>query len=126
MKGKIKSLKWIISAAALTVPGLAMAQLSVGIPTTANTGISNQNILQTLSNVLKWMLAAVGILGVLAFVVAGIMYLTAAGDEDRIKTAKNAMTYAVVGLVVALVGLIIVTTASQIFGSNPTGPTTGQ
>ena len=127
MKEKIKSLVWVISAAALIVPGLAMAQLSVGIPSTQATGISNQNIIQTLGNVLKWMLAAVGVLGVIAFVIAGIMYLTAAGDEDRIKLAKNAMTYAVMGIVVALIGLIVVTTASQIFGANPTGPTsTGQ
>lgn len=127
MKEKIKSLVWTFSATALTVPGLAMAQLSAGIPTTQQTGISNQNILQTLGVVLKWMLAAVGVLGVIAFVIAGLIYLTAMGDDKRIDMAKNAMTYAVVGIVVALIGLIVVTTASQIFGANSQGPTsTGQ
>lgn len=120
MKEKIKYAARAVSLAALTFPAIAAAQFST--PTSA-TGLSGDNALVTLARVLNWLLAAVGVLGVIAFVIAGIMYLTAAGDEDRIKQAKGAMTYAVVGIVVALIGLIIVTTAGSIFGSGATNPT---
>ena len=57
---------------------------------------------------MKWLLAILGFIAIIGFVIAGILYLTAAGDEKRIGTAKNAMTYSIVGVIVALVGYVIV------------------
>jgi hypothetical protein len=71
-----------------------------------------------------WLLAIIGTLSVIAFVVSGIQYLTAAGDEKNIETAKKNLTYSVIGVVVALSGLIIVTTISMILGG--TAPTAVQ
>ena len=35
------------------------------------------------------------------------MYITSAGNTDRIKTAKNAILYSVIGLVVVITAFII-------------------
>jgi len=42
------------------------------------------------------------VLAVLAFIFAGFMYVTAAGDETKIKTAHNALLYAAIGTAVLL------------------------
>ena len=69
---------------------------------------------------MNWMLGIVGILGVIGFAIAGILYLTAAGDEDRIATAKKAMTWSIVGVVVALLGLVILKAAESMLGGSST------
>lgn len=114
MKNKIRSLASIISAAVLTAPVLAMAQFDVTSPGT--TGLANTSIIAILQTGMRWLLFLVGILAVIAFVIAGILYLTAAGDEDRVKTAKNTMVYAIIGVIVALLGLVILTAINTWIG----------
>lgn len=59
-------------------------------------------------NFLDVLLSFVGILAVIMLVVGGIMYIVSAGDETRSETAKKIVTYAVIGLGVAITSLIIV------------------
>lgn len=111
---------WFLALSANS--GLAEASAgSVQLP--PNTGLPEnaQGIAGVLSNVLMFLLATVGILAVIAFVVSGIQYLVSAGDERNIETAKRNLTYSVVGVVVALAGLIIVTTIDMILRGG-TGP----
>lgn len=67
-------------------------------------------------NVLNFLLSIVGILGIIMLVIGGIMYLTAAGDEDRIETGKKIVTYSIIGIVVALASLVIVSQIAAFFG----------
>lgn len=61
-----------------------------------------------IENLMSWILAIFGILGVIGFAISGILYLTAAGDDDQIKKAKKAMNYSLIGLVVGLSGLVVI------------------
>ena len=58
--------------------------------------------------IMYWLLTLVGILGVVAFIIAGILYLTSAGDDEQIGKAKKAMVYSIVGIIVALVGVVAI------------------
>ncbi len=91
----------------LAVPALVGAQFKVptdtGLPESAN----GQGITGIITNIMKWLLTLVGILAIIAFVIAGILYLTAAGNEDQIDRAKKTMTAAIIGVIVALIGLIV-------------------
>lgn len=58
--------------------------------------------------VLNLLLSIVGIIAMISLVIGGGMYLTAYGDEKRIDTAKKIITYAIIGIVVALAALVIV------------------
>ena len=89
--------------------GLQMPQ-NTGLPQNSN------GVVGVLSNVLMWLLAIVGTLSVIAFVVAGIQYLVSAGNEKDMETAKRSLTYAIIGVVVALAGLIILTTITSVLG----------
>lgn len=71
-----------------------------------------------LVTVMNWLLGIIGVLAVLAFVISGIQYLAAAGDEDMAETAKRNMTYAIIGLAVALAGLIVVNAVAGLLGAS--------
>lgn len=49
-----------------------------------------------------------GIVAVAVIVVAGFQYVTSAGNSEKVKKAKNAILFAVIGLVVVLMAFAIV------------------
>jgi hypothetical protein len=102
MKNKIKSALYSIFSLALVAPVFVSAQLT----TPSGTGLPQSSLFAIISNIMYWLLAIVGIVGVIGFAIAGLLYLTAAGDEGRIGTAKNAMMYSIIGVIVALAGLV--------------------
>jgi hypothetical protein len=112
MKNKLKSAISAAAVAALTAPALAFAQFA---PPTG-TQLPSGTITGIITQIMNWLLGLVGILGVIGFAIAGILYLTAAGDEDRIGYAKRAMTWSIVGVIVALLGLVIVRAAASMLG----------
>lgn len=61
-----------------------------------------------LVNVLVWILGIFGMLAILAFVVSGIQYFAAAGDEKMMETAKKNLVYSIIGVIVALSGFVII------------------
>lgn len=71
-------------------------------------GLPGSSIYLIIHNALFWILSIFGMLAVIGFVIAGIMYILASGSEDAMKKAKNAMTYSIIGVVVALSGLVII------------------
>lgn len=50
----------------------------------------------------------VGVAAVIVIVIAGIQYMTSTGDATKVNNAKNAIIYAVVGLVIVIVARTIV------------------
>jgi hypothetical protein len=113
MKNKIKLIVASLFSAALLTPALALAQFTAP----SGTGLPASTLYSIISNIMFWLLAIVGIVGVIGFAIAGILYLTAAGDEGRIGTAKNAMIYSIIGVVVALAGLVALQFANGLLGS---------
>lgn len=69
--------------------------------------------LQTVMNILMFLLGAIA---VIMIVVAGIRYTTSNGDASTIKSAKDTILYAVVGIVVALIAYAIVSFVITQFG----------
>jgi TRAP-type C4-dicarboxylate transport system permease small subunit len=45
---------------------------------------------------------------VVILIAAGYSYITAAGDEQKIKKATDTLTYAIVGLVICFISVILV------------------
>lgn len=107
MKNKIKSFMSAATVMAMAFPGMVHAQFQEP----GSTNLPSGSIFGIIENIMNWILGLVGIIGVIGFAIAGILYLTAAGDDDRIKTAKSAMMYAIIGIIVALVGLVAIRAA---------------
>jgi len=109
-----------VSAVECPTGTLEQGSTGVCVPTPAQTGLSNAQITAIMLNIANWLLGFVAALAVLMIVIAGVMYITAAGDEERSKTAQKILTWAIVGLVVAILALVIVKVVSLIFGAGPT------
>ncbi len=57
---------------------------------------------------MNWLLIILGSLAIIAFIISGIQYLIAAWDEEMMETGKRNMKYSIMGVIVALSGLVIV------------------
>lgn len=64
---------------------------------------------ELVTNVVTTLSFIAGVACVIAIIVGGIMYITSAGDEKRVQTAKNTLLYAVIGIVIALSAYAIAT-----------------
>jgi hypothetical protein len=65
-------------------------------------------IATVLFNALQFLLSVFGFIAIMALVVSGLLYLTSGGNEERVKTAKKAAAYAIVGIIVALGAMIVI------------------
>ncbi|MDR3583389.1 MAG: pilin [Candidatus Pacebacteria bacterium] len=71
-------------------------------------GLPSGSISGIIKNIPMWLLGIFGFVGVIGFVISGLMYLTAAGDTGQAETAKNAMVYSIIGIIVGLSGLVVI------------------
>ena len=76
-------------------------------------GLPSGSISNIVTVILYWLLGIFGAIAVIGFVISGIMYIISSGDEDVMKSAKRAMIYSIVGVLVALSGLVIINTISN-------------
>lgn len=67
----------------------------------ARTGATDLN--QVIKSVTNLLLFLVGAVSVIMLVLGGFKYVTSNGNADQIKSAKNTIMYAVIGLVVAII-----------------------
>ncbi len=70
------------------------------------------DLVQTIFTVIKGLLKVVFALAVLVFVIAGLFFLTSSGG-DRADTARDMITYAIIGMVVSVLGYAIVVFLSK-------------
>ena len=75
------------------------------------TGLPGGRIIDIVANVLDWLLIIIGIVSIIGFIIAGILYLTSAGDETQAGKAKKAMLYSIIGVIVGLSGLVMLNAA---------------
>jgi hypothetical protein len=59
-------------------------------------------------NVLFFLLSVAGIIAIIALVVSGVMYFFSAGNEQKMQTAKQSVKYALLGVVLAMGGMILI------------------
>lgn len=60
-----------------------------------------------LSVLLNWVYAAIGLVAVIYIIYSSIVYLTSQGDPGRIKQASQSIAFAIVGLLVVLLAVVI-------------------
>jgi uncharacterized membrane protein len=108
----------IVSVAALTAPLTAFAQWSTG--NYSSSGLAGTSLTLLITNAMNWLLYILGFIAIIGFVISGILYLTAYGEEAQIEKAKKAMLYSIVGILVALIGFIAVKAISGFLGGGNT------
>ena len=119
---KIEAAKKAVTAAMI---GLAIAiaaptilreiALILGWRHTPDTLLEAPSLAVIWRNVLNFLLGIVGITAVIMLVIGGLMYLLAAGNEDRIDKGKKIVTYSIIGIMVALAAMVIVRQIAAFF-----------
>jgi hypothetical protein len=63
------------------------------------------NIAVTVVNIFTWV---VGVIAVIMIIVGGFRYITSGGDSSKVGGAKNAIVFAIVGLIIVILAQVIV------------------
>ncbi len=95
--GALIGLSTLLGSAALV--GAAPPSIPAS-PITSVTGI-----VDVINNIVRWVYIIFFILAVLFIIFAAFTYLTAGGDEEKVKKAKDQIIYAAVAIVVALLAV---------------------
>jgi hypothetical protein len=67
------------------------------------------------ANVLTFLLSILGTIALIMLIVGSMMYLTSAGDEDRIDMGKKMFKYSLLGVVIAMASLVLVKQIAAFF-----------
>ncbi len=103
---------WVSVLPMLLLPAAAFAQLSSAttelsaIGTTIGADATN-TLPEIIGNVIRVLLSVLGIIFVVLVVYAGFLYLTAAGEDTKVKKAKTLLTQSVIGLVIIVAAYAI-------------------
>ena len=69
---------------------------------------ADQRVQKTLKTVLSILTIAAGVAAVIMFIYAGFRYIVSGGEESGVKSAKNTLIYAVIGVIVVMLSQTIV------------------
>lgn len=115
----MKHLKSLIGAAALAAtilpfqvfaadnPFQVGANLANNVSTSAGINKGNGGLTEILGRIINIALGFLGIVFLVLLIYAGFMWMTAAGDEGKVKKAREMITQAVIGLIVIVAAYAI-------------------
>lgn len=92
---------------ALLLPTRALAVLSL-YDAGKEVGLGGAKLPDVLKAAISWALGLLGLAAVSMIIYGGIIWMTAAGVEERINKAKKILEMAIVGLIIILLALAIV------------------
>ena len=89
------------------------SEVCAGVNAALKDGCNDQNtntstVWGWAKTVVNWLLIIAGIVAVGFIIFAGIRYVTSGGDAEKVKKAKSTLLYAIIGLIIAALALVIV------------------
>ena len=107
---KIQEKLIYVSVAMTTfLPFTAMAQTYQGIGGSVDSlkavgkaSGSKGDLPTMIGNIINVLLGTLGIVFVILVIYAGVLYMTASGDNDKVKKAKTLLTQAVIGMIIII------------------------
>ncbi len=100
---------WLLASTHPVLAQSAVTTISEGLDTAAGTSYSTELTLTVfVGNMIRTLLAATGIVFLIITVYAGILYMIAQGETEKIKKAKSMLTSSVIGLII-IVGAYAIT-----------------
>jgi cytochrome bd-type quinol oxidase subunit 2 len=68
----------------------------------------NKELMPFIKDIINWAIGIAALVCVVMLIFAGYTYITASGEEDKIQKATKTLTWAIVGLVVCFIAVILV------------------
>ena len=95
----------------VVVPQLALAQaepLNIGLETIrGEISLGTQDIRVTIARIINVAMGLLGIIAVVIILLGGFKWMTAGGNDDKVKEAKKLIVSGVIGLVIILTAFAI-------------------
>lgn len=76
--------------------------------------LSGESVEDIIKNIVNWIAGIAALISALIIVIAGVMWATAGGDEEKQGKARKMLISGIVGLIIALAALAIVTVATTL------------
>ena len=67
-----------------------------------------QTVATAINNIIGWVLGLLIAFAVIMLIVAGYYFVSAQGDTDKVKTARNFVVYAIIGVIVGVLAYTLV------------------
>ena len=67
-----------------------------------NVGFGDNNPIEILTSLVALVLGFLGLIAVIIILIAGFLWMTAGGNDDRVKKAKTMMVQGLIGLIIVL------------------------
>lgn len=77
---------------------------------------SNYEVLEIINRSLAYAIIVAGFLSVVFIFVGGISFILSGGQEEKIKSAVSTIRYAIIGLIITILAIVIVGTVGKAMG----------
>lgn len=67
-------------------------------------------------NIINWAVMLAGVVALFFIIYAGVKYIRSGGEQEKVKSARETLTYAIIGLVVVFLSFGIVRIIAEITG----------
>ncbi|HNU96172.1 MAG TPA: hypothetical protein PKH95_02085 [Candidatus Magasanikbacteria bacterium] len=104
----------LIFTALFLIPMIATGQDTVNLENPIKVDVENPSTI--IGVVIKSFLGVVGGVALVMMVYGGFQWLTAAGNEEKIKSGTQTMLWAAIGLILVFSSYLLVSTVFQIVG----------
>ncbi len=94
----------------LTLPGGKQLQAPASIPTGGT-----DKLAKILGNALSTMIVATVLITLVFLVLGGLQWISSGGDKNKIAAARHKITWAIIGLIVALCSYFIISVVGGFF-----------
>ncbi len=108
-----------------TDTGLSFTDYQGQITTLSSEGydpalVASTDLREFVIKIINYALGFLGLIAVLIVLYGGFMYMTAVGDDNKVTTGKNAIKYALIGIIIILGAFAIVNTVISAGGGTQT------
>lgn len=94
---------FVILVCFIIIPNPALAQVSDGVESVGETaGLVQTDLPTMIGNIIKVFLSVLGVIFLILTIYAGFLWMSAGGDEDKVKKAKDILINATIGLIITL------------------------
>ncbi len=101
----------VVAPSLLKAVGDVLGWGSAQVPTEVS---SAKSVVEIVQGLLNFLLGVSGLLAMIMLVIGGFMFFAAAGDEKRAETAKSIVKFAIMGIAVIVLSLIVVRTVTAL------------
>ena len=90
------------ASTALTADELFGGKGATGSAFAGNAGLGTANLTDTIASIIRVALGFLGVIAVVIILLGGFKWMTAAGNDDKVKDAKKLIISGIIGLVIVL------------------------